>query len=393
MRFSRRSAWDREPGELARLSEQARARGLVADLTESNPTAAGLAADPAALSRALSDAGNASYEPHPQGLLPAREAISSWLAEGCAGMNVAPSRIVLTASTSEAYSLLLKLLCDPGDSVLVPEPSYPLFDMLLRLDSVTGLPHRLKLSDRWRLDVDAIGASLPETARAVLVVNPNNPTGSLLSLDEAAHLGALCKEHGLALISDEVFAAFRWKTALGIGSPRSLLPAGSAAGTLTASLSGLSKACGLPQMKLGWIALGGPDALVDEALARLDLIADTYLSVSTPMQRGLPALLAIGASFRERMSECLETNLATLRSSLPGSGCHMLPAESGWYALLSLPEGRDEHELTRMLAASDRVLVHPGWYFDLPGSHLVLSLVPTPQEFTVGLERVLARAT
>ena len=291
MTFSRRSAWDREPGELARLSEHARARGLVADLTESNPTSAGLAADPAALARALSDAGNASYEPHPQGLHSARETVSAWLADR--GVNVTPSRIVLTASTSEAYSLLMKLLCDPGDTLLIPEPSYPLFDMLLRLDSVTGQPHRLKLSDRWRLDVDALGAALPETARAVLVVNPNNPTGSLLSSDEAAHLGALCREHDLALISDEVFAEFRWRSRAVSNSPSSLLPAGAAAGALTASLSGLSKACGLPQMKLGWIALGGPDALVDEALARLDLIADTYLSVATPVQRGLRSTVAV----------------------------------------------------------------------------------------------------
>ena len=391
MKFSTRSAWDRSPGELARLSEQARARGLVADLTESNPTAVGLSADAAALARALSDGGNGAYDPHPQGLLSARETVSEWL--DARGVSAPPSRIVLTASTSEAYSLLLKLLCDPGDAVLIPQPSYPLFDMLLRLDSVVGVPYRLKLSDRWRLDVDAVAACLPESARALFVVNPNNPTGSLVSQDEAAGLGALCREHGLALISDEVFAEFRWSSnSEGVASsaPRSLLPAGAAAGALTASLSGLSKACGLPQLKLGWIALGGPDALVDEALARLDLIADTYLSVSTPVQRGLPALLALGDTFRERMNERIETNLAALRTALPGTGCHLLPAEAGWYAVIELAAGRDENEVTRVLAEEHRVLVHPGWYFDLPGHHLVISLLPEPPTFSRALPLLLA---
>lgn len=379
MRFSQRTAWEREPNELAAIFGQARERGLVADLTESNPTRTGLAVDPSALASALDDPANMRYEPDPQGLVSARMAVSSWLL--ARGIDASPERIVLTASTSEAYSLLFKLLCDPGDAVMIPQPSYPLFEMLARLDAVEIVPYRLRPADRWRPDVDAIAASLPERARAILVVNPNNPTGSMLSRADGTALAALCAERDLALISDEVFAEFRRGSS---DAPSSLLPIGAEAGTLTSSLSGLSKACGLPQLKLGWIALGGPDEVVSEALARLDLVSDTYLSVATPVQHGLGPLLAIGDGFRARLMERIESNLAFLTRALAGTDLRVLPADAGWNVVLELPGGCDEAELTRSLARIG-ILVQPGWFFDLTGDHVVLSLIVQEREFEAGV--------
>jgi aspartate/methionine/tyrosine aminotransferase len=386
VRFSRRTAWERGSNDLSLLFEQARRRGIVADLTESNPTRAGLAADPRDLAAALSDPGNARYEPDPLGLLPARRVVSSWLL--ARGIDAAPERIVLTASTSEAYSLLFKLLCDPGDAVMIPQPSYPLFEMLARLDAAEIAPYRLMRADRWRIDVDAIAASLPENARAILVVNPNNPTGSMLSREEAVALATLCRERDLALISDEVFAEFPWAAS---AAPASLLPIGVEAGALTASLSGLSKACGLPQLKLGWIALGGPDDVVSEALARLELVSDTYLSVATPVQAGVAALLALGDAFRARLMERVRANRAVLARVLEGTNCRALPADAGWNVVLELPEGCDEVELTSTLARAG-VLVQPGWFFDMPGDHVVLSLIVDERAFEVGAGRVASLA-
>jgi alanine-synthesizing transaminase len=347
--------------------------GAAIDLTEGNPTRAGLAADPQRLAAALGDPRNVRYEPHPLGLREAREAIARR-----AGIDA--DRVVLTASTSEAYSYLFKLCCDPGDCVLVPSPSYPLFDFLARLADVEPSTYPLRLSDDgWRTDVDALAASMPERSRIVLAVSPNNPTGNVLSAREAADLASLARDRELTLVYDEVFADFGWDAP----RPSEVLAACEREGALGVVLSGLSKACGLPQLKLGWMLLGGPQDLVEEARARLELVADTYLSVSTPVQHGLPALLEMGDAFRERLRPRIARNLALLRERAPTCGARVLPADAGWYAILALPEGRDEQSITESLHA-DGVLVHPGWLFDLPLPCLVLSLIVDPHAFDEG---------
>ena len=384
--FSRRTAWDRTPNEMARLLHGGHAPGRI-DLTEGNPTRAGLAADPRRLAEALGDPGNVLYEPDPLGIAGARATLSRHLRSR--GTIAEPDRIVLTASTSEAYSYLFKLCCDPGDAITVPTPSYPLFDFLARLADVEASPYRLRLEeDRWRLDVDALAASLPERARVILVVSPNNPTGSVLAESEARDLAALARERGMAIVSDEVFADFAW----GQARPSGLLDACEREGVLGVALSGLSKACGLPQLKLGWMILGGSPELVAEARARLELVADTYLSVSTPVQRGLGPLLALGDEFRQRLRPRLQANLATLHAAADACGARMLPAEAGWYACLALPEGRSEQAVTDELAQRDGVLVHPGWLFDMPLPSLVLSLLPEPAAFTRGVAALVERA-
>lgn len=385
MRFSKRTGWDRTPNDLARLLEETRGDDLV-DLTESNPTRAGLAADPSRLAAALASPGNVSYEPEPLGLLAAREALSSWLL--ARGVQAPAERLVLTASTSEAYSWLFKLCCDPGDAALIPSPSYPLFDYLSVLEGVETATYRLALSDAgWRIDVDALAARLPERARVVLLVSPNNPTGSVVSAAEARELAALARERDITFVSDEVFADFAWSAP----RPSAILDACEREGALGVVLSGLSKACGLPQLKLGWMILGGPESLVAEARARLELVADTYLSVGTPVQRGLPELLALGDEFRERLLPRLASNLATLREAAPACDARVLPADAGWQAILALPDSASEQALTERLLREDRVLVNPGWLFDLPLPALVISLLPEPSTFRRGVDAITVR--
>lgn len=378
MRFSRRTAWDRTPNEMSRLLDAPRRDGVI-DLTESNPTRAGLAPDARALADALSHDGNARYEPDPLGLREARETLCAWLAGR--GIAATPDRVVLTASTSEAYGQLFKLLCDPGDAVMVPSPSYPLFDFLTRLESVEAASYRLRLDDRWHLDVDALAAQLPDNARAVLVVSPNNPTGSFLLQGEANELAALARERSMAVVSDEVFADFAWPGAPPKGD---VLAAATQQDALAFALGGLSKACGLPQLKLGWIVLGGSDALVEEAHARLELVSDAYLSVATPVQRGLGDLLAIGEAFRDRVRECLARNLDALRSTT----LDVLPADAGWYAIVRLADGVAEQPIVDALLERDRVLVHPGWLYDLPMPSLVVSLLTEERDFVRGIDTV-----
>jgi len=381
MTFSRRTAWDRAPNEIARLLETARARTDLIDLTESNPTRVGLEADARELAEALADPGNARYEPHPLGLPEARAAVAGWYRER--GVVIDAERVVLTASTSEAYAFLFKLACDPGDAVVVPTPSYPLFEDLARLESVEIVGHRLRLENRWRLDVDALAAALPERARAIVVVTPNNPTGSMLVPEEQRALTHLAASRELLVVADEVFAEWAWS---GAARHAELLAHGEREGALVVVLSGLSKACGLPQLKLGWMLLGGPEALVEEARARLELIADAGLSVATPVQRGLPALFRAGDVFAARLRERLAANLGALHAT----ALRALPAEGGWSAVLALPRADEEERVVRELLESSGVLVHPGWLFDLPAGHVVVSLIVEPAPFARGCE-ALAR--
>ncbi len=384
--FSTRVPADRAPTRVARALEAARARGPLLDLTLSNPTRAGLAY-PDDLLAVLGDPAALTYAPSPLGLEDARAAVAEiYQARGLA---LDRERIVLTASTSEAYSFLFRLLCDPGRSdVLTPVPSYPLFDHLARLDGVGQRRYALEYHGAWTIDANSLdGAWTPET-RAVLAVSPNNPTGSMLHSHDADELVARCVARDAALIVDEVFFDYPLR------GPLVEPPALHAPPCLVARLGGLSKTAGLPQVKLGWMALDGPPDLVVEALDRLELIADTYLSVSTPVQVAARALLAAAAPVRAAILDRIRANDATLRRMAGSSAAvSVLAADGGWSAVLRMPATGSEEDLVVDLLEHDGVVVHPGYFFDFPHeAFLVISLLPEPETFRRGVERILERA-
>jgi len=379
---------DLEPNRLTRAVRRAQAEGrALLDLTLSNPTAAGIPY-PDDILAPLADAAARLYEPHARGLRRAREAVAGDYARR--GIAVATDRVVLTASTSEAYSLLFKLLCAPhGDAVLVPAPSYPLFDHLTRLDGVETVPYHLEYHGRWALDEQSVEAAWSDRIRAVLAVSPNNPTGSLLSAAELAFLASRCAERDASLIIDEVFGDYSLSDSR-VPSPESRAPS---PGPLTFRLGGLSKSAGLPQVKLGWIAVDGPDALVDAALERLEFVSDTYLSVSTPVQVAAPALIARGARVRAAILERVRSNYRELQQAAAGEpSVQVLEADAGWNAVLRVPATRSEEQLALDLLEHDSVLVHPGFFFDFRHeAFLVVSLLPEPAMFAEGVRRILER--
>jgi hypothetical protein len=384
--FSSRLPDDLAPNRLATAELALRRRGVaLLDLTETNPTRVGLPY-PEGLLEALADPASIVYAPEPFGLPATRRLVAAEY--HAAGLNVDPSHIVLTASTSEAYSLLFKLLCDPGDQVLVPVPSYPLFEYLTRLDLVEARPYPLAYHGTWSIDVGGVEASLGPRTRALVVVSPNNPTGSLVSRRDLDALVAICRDRRLALIGDEVFAEY--PIAPRVDAAR----VAEQTGALTFSLGGLSKSAGLPQVKLGWLSVTGPGDLVRAALARLEVICDTYLSVSTPVQLGAGRLLRGGREVRrlilDRVSGNLEA-LGTLAARYPA--CSVLAVEAGWTAVIRVPATRSEDRLVLDLLEQDQVLVHPGYFFDFPcEAFVIVSLLPAPDEFRRGADRLLARA-
>jgi alanine-synthesizing transaminase len=370
-----------------RLTDAVRARRASGesfiDLTESNPTAAGFDY-PADLLAPLADARALRYRPSPLGALETRRAISADYARQ--GVGVSPDRIALTASTSDGYSLLFKLLADAGDDVLVPRPSYPLFDHLTRLDFVVSRHYDLDLHGAWAIDFDSLERALTPRTRAVLVVSPNNPTGSFISAAELDRLSAICAARGIAIIADEVFADYELEP--GAGSQAGRVAA--RGDVLSFALGGLSKSVGLPQVKLGWIAAAGPAPLVTAALERLELVCDTYLAVSTPAQLAAPALLERGADVRSQISTRIRANYRTLqRASGAVPSCRVLRSDGGWYAVLQVPSLESEEDLVLRLLG-EGVLAHPGYFFDFPReSFLVVSLLPTEAAFADGISRVL----
>ncbi|HMD34209.1 MAG TPA: pyridoxal phosphate-dependent aminotransferase [Vicinamibacterales bacterium] len=354
------------------------------DLTESNPTRAGFDY-PGDLLAPLSHAASRVYAPAPLGSMEAREAVAREYERR--GLTVAPDRVVLTSSTSEAYSWLFKLLTDAGDEVLVPRPSYPLFDHLTRLDLVTTRPYDLEYHGSWSIDFAAVERALTPRTRAVLIVSPNNPTGSFVSVAELDRLSALCAPRGVALIADEVFADYALE-------PDAAPAAGRVSArrdVLSFALGGLSKTVGLPQLKLGWMAVSGPDALVAAALARLEIIGDAYLPVSTPVQVAAASLLAAGGHVRRQIAARVVANYRALRSAVAQApSCAVLRDDAGWYAVLQVPTFESEEQLVVSLLERDGVLTHPGYFFDFArGSFLVVSLLPPPDVFADGLNRVL----
>lgn len=369
------------PNRLTLAVASAKASGTqFLDLTVSNPSLVGLEA-PAGLLAPLADPAGALYRPEPLGMPSARAAVARSLGRGIEARDV-----VLTASTSEAYSFLFKLFCDAGDAILVPQPSYPLFDLLAALDAVHPSTYRLEYHGRWSIDRASVERALTPRTRALLVVSPNNPTGSSVRASDREWLVGVAERHDLAIVSDEVFGQYP----LARGRDASTFLGESRA--LTCTLGGLSKAVGLPQVKLGWIVLSGPEARVDEARARLEIIADTYLSVSTAVQLAAPSLIEAGASIRQAIASRLGTNLATLESTVTQHPAMTLyPPEGGWSAVLRVPAILSEEELVIGLFERAQVLVHPGYFFDFVGeAYVVVSLLPRPDVFAEGLARVAA---
>ena len=384
--FSERVPRSLETNRITRAVRRAREdRRALIDLTTTNPTAVGIEYPPEIL-RSLSNPAATLYQPHPLGLPAARQAVARDYERK--GLGIDPDRIVLTSSTSEAYSLLFKLLCAPsGDAVMVPVPSYPLFEHLTVLDGVDRIVYRLEYHGRWTVVSEDLERSWAKNVRAVLGVSPNNPTGSVLSSDELADLSARCAERGAALVLDEVFVDY--PLALAAGYPDPLDP-----GCLLFRLGGLSKSAGLPQLKLGWIAVQGPDGLVRDALERLEVVCDAYLSVSTPVQVAAPALIEAGAAVREQILQRIRRNYDALRSSAADRpALEVLRTDGGWSSVVRVPATRSEEQLVLELLEKDRVLVHPGFFFDFPQeAFLVLSLLPDPLTFDAGVERALERA-
>ena len=386
--FSTRTPPHLAPNRLAQaLLELQRADRRVIDLTESNPTRAGFQYPPDLLAP-LADVRGLTYLPRPFGLIEARRAVAQEYARR--GIPVAAERIVLTASTSEAYSLLFKLLADPGDDVLVPRPSYPLFEHLARLDGLSVRPYDLDYHGVWSIDMTSVESALTPRTRALLVVNPNNPTGSFVKRHEMTQLVHICAERRIALIADEVFADYDLEPDAASDRGRVL----DRDETLVFSLGGLSKSVGLPQVKLGWIAVSGPAAVVDDALERLEIVCDTYLSVSTPVQAGAAELLARGRPIRAQIQARAAANYRRLvERNAAAPACRVLRSEGGWYAVLQVPTFRSEEDLVLDLLMNDGVLAHPGYFFDFPReSYLVVSLIVPDAEFSEGIERLLSRA-
>jgi len=379
--FSSRLNWSLRPNRLSALLEAKRAAGAnVLDLTESNPTCAGLAYPQAEILAALSDADALRYHPSPRGLDSAREVVAGYYRDR--GSKIDRENVLLTASTSEAYAYLFKLLANPGDEILAPRPSYPLFEFLADLESVHIRQYPLRYDGVWHVDFDALEQAITPRTRAIVVVNPNNPTGSFLKHAELDRLDSLAAERGLAILSDEVFRDY----AFADETNRVSTLAGDRQ-ALTFSMSGLSKIAGLPQMKLGWIAANGPHG--KEALDALELIADTYLSVSTPVQVALPSLLALASGIMEQVRQRTASNLARLRETMLGSAATLLRTEGGWYAVLQVPRTRTEEEWTLKLLGESNVLVQPGFFFDFESeAFLVLSLLPEPAKFAEGVSRL-----
>jgi hypothetical protein len=387
--FSSRIPSSLTPNRLTAALKARRASGTaVIDLTESNPTRAGFDY-PSDLLAPLADPRGLRYQPSAFGSLDARRAVADDYARQ--GVSVPPERIVLTASTSDAYSLLFKLLANAGDEVLVPRPSYPLFDHLTRLDLVTTRPYDLDVHGAWAIDFSSVERAIGARTRAVLVVSPNNPTGSFASVDELDRLAALCAPRGIAIIADEVFADYELEP----GASRRAGRAAARNDVLAFALGGLSKSVGLPQVKLGWIAAAGPDPLVADALERLELVCDTYLAVSTPAQLAAAELLRRGAAVRSQIAARVATNYRELMSAVAGApSCGVLRSDGGWYAVMQVPSFEPEDDLVVRLLEDEGVLTHPGYFFDFPReSFLVLSLLPPTAVFADGIGRVLRHFT
>lgn len=401
--FARRTSWNLAANRYSiALQEHRHAGRELLDLTASNPTTVGLQYRANDLLMSLTHREALIYEPQAKGLPVAQEAIAAYYAERAT--EVSPEDLVLTTSTSEGYSFIFRLLCDPGDTVLLPSPSYPLFDFLADLQDVKLVPYGLVYDHGWQIDFRSVQAAMRRareqgsTCRAVLVVHPNNPTGSFVKQHEATALDRLCAENGMAVIADEVFLDYRLRADVDASSfaGRTSQPGWKfARSALTFTLSGLSKISGLPQMKVAWLALSGPDPLKRDALSRLEVIADTYLSMNAPVQWAISTLLEERYSLQPQMMTRIRLNLAELDVQLARqSPCGRLAVEGGWYAVLRVPVLGTDEDLAISLLEKTGVLVHPGHFYDFASEgYVVISLITPQSEFLQGVERLLRFVT
>jgi len=383
--FANRTNWKLTQNRFTKAIEDARASGReLLDLTISNPTRAALNYSGDNLLAALSKPEALDYDPQSKGILSARKAVADYYRQEHEVFHLDPDRIILTTSTSEAYSYIFRLLCNSEDEILVPTPSYPLFEFLADLHDVHVTPYPLLYDHGWQIDFPSLYKSVTHRTRAVVVVHPNNPTGSFVRGQEVASLNGFCKEYGLAIIADEVFLDYALDGAKRASFSRNIE-------ALTFSLSGLSKISGLPQMKLSWLVAGGPPEEVDEALARLDVIADTYLSISTPVQLAALELLDERKTIQPLLLDRLRENLQELDRGLSRQkSCQRLEVEGGWYAILRVPVTQSDEERAVDLVHKANVVVHPGHFFDFASDgYLVLSLITPPEVFREGVQRTL----
>jgi alanine-synthesizing transaminase len=387
--FAARTDWHFTLNRLSQAIDERRRFGLpILDLTESNPTRCGFEYDAKEILSALSDPRSLTYQPEPRGLLAARQAVAGYYHER--GVQILPEHIFLTTSTSEAYAYVFRLLANAGDNILAPSPSYPLFEYLSRLNDLELNSYPLRHDDDWRIDLRGLESQIGARTRAILVVHPNNPTGTFVRHEELDFLLRCCRHHSLALIADEVFADYPL-------SPdecaTSVASHAGASEVLTFTLSGLSKISALPQMKLGWIVVNGPAELLRSALERLEMIADTYLSVSAPLAHALPRLLETRRKLQPQVSARLRENLLWLDQQLgPESPIRRMRAAGGWYAILQLPAIRTDEDWALELLREDGVLAHPGHFYDFHSDgFLVVSLLPPTETFQSGIEKLIQR--
>jgi alanine-synthesizing transaminase len=381
--FSRRTDWQLAKNQYTQVLERFRSSGRnVLDLTASNPTNVGLQYESERLLTSLRHPQALDYEPVAKGLLSAREAVAAYYRER--GIQLSPEQLFLTVSTSEAYTYAFRLLCDPGDEVLVPQPSYPLFEFLADLQDVKLVPYELIYDHGWQIDFHSLECAITSRTRGVLVVHPNNPTGSYVKQREKTLLDRICMDRELAVIADEVFLDY----SLGPGNELSFV---GSRGALTFTLSGLSKISGLPQMKVAWMAVSGPEALAADAIARLEVISDTYLSMNAPLQWALPEMLASRTGIQEQLRARVQRNLSALDEELSKQElCHRLEVEGGWYAILRVPATRSDEELAVELLEKESVLVQPGHFYDFTSDgYLVISLITPVDEFREGIHKLL----
>jgi alanine-synthesizing transaminase len=381
--FASRTDWNLRPNRLAQALERQKSSGRqLLDLTASNPTECGFKYDAAAIVRALCHPASLQYHPDPRGLRAARVAVSEYYA--ACGNQVDPADIFLTVSTSEAYSFVFRLLCNTGDELLIPTPSYPLFDFLAEVNDVKLIRYPLFYDHGWHIDLHGLEQAITPRTRGVIVVHPNNPTGHYTKQEETERLSRICTAHEAALIADEVFLDFSLSAAT-----EPSFAASTAA--LTFTMSGISKISGLPQMKFAWLSVNGPDDAKKEAVARLEMISDTYLSMNAPMQLAAPALLRQREGFQRQVMARIRRNLDELDSQLAAqSHASRLKVEGGWYAVLRVPATRNDEDLAIELLEEHDVYVHPGHFYGFPGDgYLVVSLIAQEEEFAEAIRRVL----
>ena len=381
--FADRTKWNLAPNRLSEALARHHAAGKpLVDLTASNPTECGFAYDQSTILEALCNPAALKYEPAPCGLASARQAVCQYYAER--GARVGVDDILLTTSTSEAYSFVFRLLCNPGDEVLIPAPSYPLFDFLADIQDTKLVRYPLIYDHGWEIDFNAMEQAITARTRAIIVVHPNNPTGHFTKRSEMQKLNVICAARGLALIVDEVFLDFH------LTSEGSSSFAGNR-DALTFTLSGLSKICGLPQMKAAWIVTSGPPDLKRDALARLELIADTYLSMNAPVQLAMPSFLSQRRTFQAQLMARDRRNLAELDRQLGlQKVCSRLELEGGWYAVLRVPATQSDEDLALSLLEEKGTYVHPGHFYDFSSeAYLVVSLIVPEIQFSQGLTSIV----